>query len=611
MRVVLLHSDWIEFEPVKVAKGIKNPEPVEKKPHRIEEALVALVTVEKGDNEDVVVQAVEDMLRVMREVKAERIVIYPWAHLSRNLASPEKAVEILTKLSESVKNNGIEVHRAPFGWYKAFRISVKGHPLAELSREFKADKEGKVKVKKGEKKFYIVSEEGEFVELEKADLSKFSEDFQNMVRKEALKEPAKGGKSIVHEYLSRFGFEWEPMADYGHMRLGPYAALIFDLVADYARIVARRSGIPVYEVRGTAFFDLKEKPVKEHADLFGDRLYTVETDKGTFVLRYAACHQQFAMVKDWIISYKNLPFGMLEIADSYRYEQSGETELSFRLRRFWMPDMHVFLRSEEEAKEKLLELQDLIIKEMEKLGRSYELLINIVSPRQFELYKDYLREIVARAGKPALVAVYPETGLNYYWTINIEYVIRDHLDRPREIGTVQIDVGNSKRFGITYVEGDEKKYPVIIHTAILGSIERYIYALFDTAIRKKKPMLPIWVSPIQVRIIPINNKLLNKADEIADKLEEEGFRVDIDDTDRTLDRKILDAEKEWVPYVVVLGEKEVASGQLSVRVREDGVQRKMSLEELIRELSEKTRGYPKRQIYFARYVSVRPKFLKL
>ncbi len=610
MRVVLLHSDWIEYQAKK--KALKNAEETDGNLKRIEEALVALITVEKGDDRRVADRAIEDILDVKERVKAPKVVVYPWAHLSKDLAPPKVALEILKYMEDKISGLGIEVHRAPFGWYKVFRIAVKGHPLAELSREFKVEREKIVK-KAGEKRFLILAPDGREIDVNEADIGEFNEDFQNLVRKEALKEHSKGGESKVLDYLLRFGFEWEPMSDYGHMRLGPYATLIFDLIAEYSRMVAKRVGVPVYEVRGTAFFDLNMKPVKEHADLYGDRLYLVETDKGDFVLRYAACHQQFAMIKDWLISYKNLPFGALEIADSYRYEQSGETELSFRLRRFWMPDMHIFVRDEEDAKAWLLRVHKVIMDEMEgKLKRNYELLVNVVSPEQYKRYKGFLFDLAKNLGKPILVAVYPPTGLNYYWTINIEYIIRDHMDRPREIGTVQIDVGNAERFQIKYVDRDNReKYPVILHTAIIGSIERYIYAHFDTAVKKKKPMLPLWLSPIQVRVIPVSSSFMDYVEKLSQKLEDVGVRVDIDDTERTLQRKILDAEKEWIPYIIVVGEREVSTGELTVRVRESGKQEKLTLENFINRLDRELRDYPRKPITVSKYVSKRPKFIKL
>ncbi|RLE79600.1 MAG: threonine--tRNA ligase, partial [Thermoprotei archaeon] len=496
------------------------------------------------------------------------------------------------------------------GWYKAFTISVKGHPLAELSRSITLEEAKEKPVKKGEKKHIIVTPDGLELDPEKCDLSQFNPEFRVLVEKEALKKELKGGEPIILEYLQRFGFEWEPYSDFGHMRMGPYASLIFDLAAEYSRIVAHSLGIPVFEVKGTAFFNLKVKPVREHAELYGDRLYVVRTDKGDMVLRYAACHQQFSLIKDWTISYKDLPFGAFEIADSYRYEQSGEAELCFRLRRFYMPDLHVFVKDEEEAKKWVFIIHDKIMNEMAKLGRNYELLVNLSSPQQYERYRDFIVELARKIGKPLLVAIYPP-GINYYWTINIEYHILDRLNRPREVGTVQIDIGNAKRFGIKYMDKDgSEKYPVILHTAIIGSLERYIYALFDTALLKKKPMLPTWITPVQVRVIPVSKDYMKYAEKIADEISLRGFRVDIDDTDRPLGRKIVDAEREWVPYIIVVGEREAKENTITVRFRETGEQKALKLNELIARLEEETQGYPKRPYGILRFLSKRPGFLK-
>ncbi|HDJ89861.1 MAG TPA: threonine--tRNA ligase [Thermoprotei archaeon] len=611
MRFVTLHCNWIEYEPK--VKAIENAEKIEVKRNRVEEVLTILTTVERNDDEEIVDKAVENILEIYDMVKAKRILIYPWVHLSSDIAEPHKALSLLKKMVKKLEDKGIEVYRAPFGWYKAFNVSVKGHPLAELSRRIVKEREKKIVVRRGKKKYFIAMPNGEFNDPSEINLNQFNNEFKILVEKEALGIELKGGeKSKIIEYLNRFGFEWESYSDYGHMRMGPYASIMFDLAAEYSRMVAFNIGIPVYGVKGTAFFNLNVKPVKEHAELYGDRLYTIDTDKGSFVLRYAACHQQFSMIKDWNISYRDLPFGAFEIADSYRYEQSGESELCFRLRRFYMPDLHVFTRDEEEAKKWLLRLHNIIMDEMKKLGRNYELLINVVNPSQFERYKDFIIEICRRIGKPVLIAVYPELGLNYYWTINIEYHILDILNRPREIGTVQIDIGNAERFGITYIdENGEKKYPVIIHTAILGSLERYIYTLIDTALRMNKPLLPTWISPIQVRIIPVKNSFLKYAENIALKLSKQGYRVDIDDTERSVSRKIVDGEREWIPYIVVIGEKEVKSNILTVRIRKDNRVKEMSLADLISLLDEEIKNYPKMPLYYIPHISSRPGFLTI
>ena len=607
MKVVLLHSDWIEYEPV--VKAIENVEEVNESISKYENALVALTTIEKEDNEDTIKKATDEILRVFNEVRPARVVIYPWAHLSNKLAEPSSAIKLLKLLESEIKSRGIETYRAPFGWYKRFKISVKGHPLAEQFRSISTKRE-KARARKIIKNYLILTPDGKEIVPENYNLEAFNKEFQLLIRKEVFHEESRPSKPVITKYLKRFGFEWEPYSDYGHMRFEPYAALIFDLAKEYSRKVIRKVGIPVYEVRGTAFFDLSLKPVKEHAELYGDRLYTIETDKGKFVLRYAACHQQFAMIKDWGISYSQLPFGAFEVADSYRYEQSGEVELSFRLRRFFMPDMHIFLKDEEEAKEYTFKIHKVIMNEVKALNRDYELLINVVSDDQYKRYKEFLIRIAKDLKKPVLVAIYKSERANYYWTINVEYHILDILGKPREIGTVQIDIGNSRRFGIRYVnKKGNKKYPVIIHTAIIGGIERYIYLLFDTALKMRKPMLPVWISPVQIRIIPTKKDYLKYAIDIANKLEEEMFRVDVDDTNRRLSRKIVDAEKEWIPYIVIIGEKEVKSNSVSVRDRKSNENLFISVDELINRLKRDTEGYPKRDRYYSLLLSERPVFI--
>jgi Threonyl-tRNA synthetase len=217
-------------------------------------------------------------------------------------------------------------------------------------------------------------------------------------------------------------------------------------------------------------------------------------------------------------------------------------------------------------------------------------------------------ELARREGKPILVRVLP--GQKYYWVLNVEFHIIDELGRPREVATFQIDVGNAQRFGIKYVdENNQTRYPVIIHTAILGSVERYLYAVFDTMAKAEKegktPRLPTWLSPVQVRIIPITKDNLKYAVEVADKLEAEGIRVDIDDRDETLSKRVREAETAWVPYICVVGAKEAGEGTLSVRERGGG-QYKMTPAELVEKIKEEVRGYPSRPLYLPRFLSQRP-----
>ncbi len=605
MRVLYIHAERFSWEPREPALDVRD----EPSSGAASNALVVFVSVERGDTADEgFLKAVAgDVVDMARRVKASSVVIYPYAHLSSDLARPYVAREVLDKLYEAVKSQfGDGVYKAPFGYYKAFELKCLGHPLSELSRSFKpGESRGEKKAEERKDYYVVITPAGEEHDPAKFDYGGYG-DLKALVEKEVFKKELGGGEPRYLEYLRKFGFEWETMSDAGHMRYAPEATVMMELVEDYAYIVAKSLGIPVFKIRGTNMFKLSERAIESHARLFGERLYIVESDTD-LILRYAACFQQFAMAKDWVISYRHLPFGMLEIADSYRHEQPGETVLLFRLRRFYMPDLHIFTKDLGEAIEVTYKLHEAIFREIGKLGRTYVSLYNVTEDF-YKTHKSYLAELARREGKPILVRVLP--GQRYYWVLNVEFHIVDELGRPREIATFQIDVGNAQRFGIKYVdENNQVRHPVIIHTAILGSVERYLYAVFDTMAlaerQGKTPRLPTWLSPVQVRVIPVSRENLKYAMAVADYLEAEGIRVDVDDREETLSKRIRDAETSWVPYIAVVGAREEAEGVLAVRERGGG-QYKAKPEELVRKIKEELRGYPQRPLYMPRLLSQRP-----
>jgi threonyl-tRNA synthetase len=599
MRTLYIHADFMEFEvkkPTPMAESITD----QQKTGRMEEVLVAFITVEKNDQdriEAVASQASADIIESAKKVGAERIMLYPYAHLSPDLSNAETGKRMLKEMESIVSGEGWDVHRAPFGWYKAFKISCKGHPLSELSREIVGEE--KVDAPKGEERFIVLLPDG--TEIDPRDFKDGTECFQIMMGKEALKKewPATGEVKYTR-LCKKFGMNWESMSDSGHMCFTPKGALMFDLAADYsARIV--NSILPVYTVKGTNMFALDEGPVAEHAKLFGDRLYTIKGEKRDFVLRYAACHQQFAMMRLWNISYKTLPFGAFEVADSYRLEQSGETMLCFRTRRMNMPDMHVICKDIPESEEWFSRLDERIYEEAGKLDRDYEMLVNFSSWNAYIQHKDMLMEIVRKHNKPALLHFYPE-GINYYWTVNIEYHILDDMKRAREIGTVQIDVGNAQRFGITYTDEEGKKqYPIILHTAVIGTIERYLYMILDTAVQMeakgKVGTLPTWIQPEQVRFMNVTDGHLAKAKELAMKVQSAGIRVSLDDRSETVGKKVREAKQDWVGYAVVIGDKEMESDNLVVFDRAQNKNVDMTLTQLIEKVRSEIGDMPFRPMY--------------
>ena len=611
MRALYIHADSMEFEAkdkTKVAEQI----PDDLHNGKMEEVLVVFITVESDDEGKVLQVATEaskDILAVKEKVGAERIMLYPYAHLSSDLAKPKASIEMLDVLKEMIAASGTEVSRAPFGWYKAFDIKCKGHPLSELSRDFKGKEEKTAP--KGKDVYFVLKEDGKEISIE--NYKGGTACMMSMIDKEALgKESPSAGEPEYLRLCKKFGIQWESMSDVGHMCLAPHGAMMFDLISDYSTQIVNNTGIDVYHVKGTNMFSLDEPAVKEHADLFGDRLYSINTGKKSFIMRYAACHQQFAMIRNWNISYKQMPFGAFEVADSYRLEQSGETMLCFRTRRLNMPDFHVMCSTIPEAQEYFTLLDGKIFDEIKNIGRDYDMLVNFSSKKAFDDNKDMLIALCKAHGKDALIHIYPE-GINYYWTVNIEYHLLDQMKRPREIGTVQIDIGNAKRFGITYAdEKGEKQYPIILHCAVIGSIERYMYSLLDTAVQIEKTgvpgYLPTWIVPEQVRLMPMSEEYVDAAKKMADSIRTKNIRVSLDDTDATVGKKVRRAKQDWCAFSAVIGENELKSGKLKVYVRSENKDIEMTADELVTRIKKETEGYPVRPMYLPNSLSARCEF---
>lgn len=611
MRLLFIHADRMSYEIKSRTKAAEEVEDKDKK-DSMDEVLVCFTTVEKGDaakGERLVRSAMDNIREVATTVKAENVMIYPYAHLSSSLAPPNEAVKVLKDL-EKLSAREFNTKRSPFGWYKAFTITCKGHPLSELSRHITIEVEETKK--KGDDKYFVLTQNNEIVSP--SEYRTENKCFDSMLHKEALKEQV--GSSESPEYLKlcrKFGISWERMSDIGHEVFHPNAALIFDLSADYAKQVVNSFGLSVFSVKGTNMFNLSEPAVREHAELFGDRLYTIESDNKQFVLRYAACHQQFSMMSGWNISYRQMPVSAFEIADAYRYEQSGETMLLFRLRRLNMPDLHVLCRDLQEAYQWFTKIHEQVYSEVSKLGTDYEMLINVSSMKAFEENRELIISLLKGRGKDCLIHVYPQ-GANFYWTVNLEYHLLDQMGRAREIGTVQIDTGNAKRFNITYADAEGKKqYPLILHTAIIGTIERFMYAIFDQAIQRaektgKPGYLPYWVTPEQVRLLPITEKHLPKAKEMADAMKRQGIRTGVDDRSLTISKKVREAKQDWASFVIVIGDREMEGDKLKVYDREKDSDSEMNLQELLAECSSRQEGYPFKRPYMPEELSKRVDF---
>lgn len=455
--------------------------------------------------------------------------------------------------------------------------------------------------------YYVLDTKGKLWEVEeypcRDEELKALLDYEVFKRRKASPEAAPHTRLMKKLKLA----EHEELSDAGHLRLLPRGALIFDLLSDFALQIALRKG--AYVVHTSNMYDLEYPPVAKHAELFGQKMYKLKPGKREFVLRYAACFGQFSILKDYEISYSDLPLWIFELADSYRYERRGEISGLARQRLFHMPDLHCLCANMEQAKEIFRSLRDECFEVARSMGWTYVSLYNVT--RDFlEEERDFLNRLVREEGRDALLHVV-EPG-KYYWVINVEFCFIDNINRPIESATVQIDVGNAKRFGITYTDADgSKKHPIIIHTAIIGSIERFMCCLLEKAEKDRKagkpPMLPLWLSPVQVRVIPVSDEDLPFCEELVKRLLRERIRAELDDRDRSVSWKVRRAEESWIPYIVVVGSEERESGLLSVRIRGGGL-RKMRADDLIEEIKRKTEGYPYRPLYGPMRLSKAPSF---
>jgi threonyl-tRNA synthetase len=621
LQLLLIHSDYIEFEAKRPTKFAEEIEEAAKK-GRLEEALCAFVAVEKFDEDDpeaVVAEGVKQIVDVASQVHANRIMLYPYAHLSPNLSSPAAAVEILKGMQETLSQN-YEVVRAPFGWYKAFTLSCKGHPLSELSRSIKLG-EGEVvsQALKSEAKavsyWKVMDTDGTLVDADKFDFTGH-ENLGKFVHYEIAKSRVVDKVPPHVELMRRLELvDYEPGSDPGNMRFYPKGRLIKSLLENY--VLERASDMGAMEVETPIMYDMDHPTLKKYLDRFPARQYQIEADKKRLFLRFAACFGQFLMGHDMTISYKSMPLKMFEITRySFRREQRGELVGIRRLRAFTMPDMHTLTRDMNSAVEEFRKQYEASISVLEEVGidlSDYEVAIRFTKDFYAE-NKPFIESLVDIVKKPVLIEMWDERF--FYFVLKFEFNFVDNLDKASALSTVQIDVENSERYDINYVdENGEKKKPILLHCSPSGAIERVMYALLEKAAREaesgKLPVLKTWLSPTQIRVIPVAERHQARALEIEKGL---GFRTDVDDRDETVSKKIRDAGREWIPYVVVIGDDELASGSLTVTVRADSTPKspakaKMSIDDLRKRVAAETIGKPWRRLPLAVKLSERPKFI--
>lgn len=606
MKILLLHADYIKVVPKK--KALKEPEPCKLGEEiSAKEVLVVFTSVEEGDSEKVVEPAVKEIKDVYNQVKAKEIMIYPYVHLTQNPAKPDVAKKVLASLVKKLKAKS-----TPFGYYKQFEIKVKGHPLSELSREISPESAPKRKeiVDKIKKEYVILTPEGKEYKI---DLKSFKKDefkkYPSLVKyissEELKKESSKEPPSIkAMRKLEMVGYE--PASDPGNFRFWPNGLLVYDLLKEYADNIAKDLGC--IEIKTPLIYNWAEPDIRAQGESFHEKHYSVkvpDNKKKELVLRFAGDFGLFRLMKDLNLSYKHLPFRVYEFSDSFRYETRGELKGLKRLRAFSMPDIHCFCKDKKQGWEEF----QLLYKKYDDLMKANNIEYAVVFRIVKEFYGKNKKQIVnmlKHSKKPCFIELL--SAMKHYWAVKHEFQGIDSVGGNLQISTVQLDVEDAKRYGITYTNEQGKQKGCIICHSSIGAIERLIYAVLEEALKNEIPMLPLWLSPVQVRVCSVSSDHLKFAEKVADEIEKNQIRVEIDDRNETIPKKVHKSEESWIPLTVVIGDKEVKSKKIAVRFRESGQVKPMSIKDLVKYVKNKVANMPFRQLNGARYLSRKPNY---
>ena len=621
MRILQLHCDNIEYTPTK--KEIQSAEDIENpQTQRLEELVVVFVAIEDGDDSSVAQNAISQIKVSMEKIGCKKLLLYPYAHLSSNLAKPSIAIKLLKEMEDGASD--LEVSHSPFGWTKSYKIQVKGHPLAESSKvvtkdsaSVKPDEELTSDALKGESKirsfWKILSPDGTMTNIGDFNFAKYPK-LEILAKYESAKIRKVDQPPPHVALMKKMGIaDYEPASDSGNMRFYPNGRLIKSLIERYVTDRVKEYG--GYEVETPIMYDSEHPSMVSYFNRFPARQYNIDSEGKKLFLRFAACFGQFLMANQYQLSYKNLPYKLYELTRySFRREQSGELVGLRRLRAFTMPDCHAFCKDMPQAIDEIktrFDLSQSVLKELGIDQTDYDMAIRFTEDFYNE-NKSSIEELVKKHGRTVLVEMWKEKF--FYFLLKWEFNFIDGLGKASALSTDQIDVENGNRYGIDFVdENNTKQNPIILHNSPSGAIERIIYALLEKAAKDshegRKPQFPLWLAPTQVRIIPLKEEFNTFTDSLTNKISANDVRVDIDDRNESIGKRIREAEKEWIRYILVIGEKEANSENLNIRDRQTGDVRELSFDDFINEIKEQTKGKPFTGLNLPKYLSKRPNLM--
>ncbi len=461
--------------------------------------------------------------------------------------------------------------------------------------------------------WYILNLEGNLVTLDDFDFKdhenlKIFSGYEVEKDRAVTQEPPHVGLMKSLELV-----DYEPASDPGNMRYYPKGRMVKALLEDY--VTNKILDYGGMEVETPIMYNMNHPTLSKYLNRFPARQYTIEHEEDKYFLRFAACFGQFLMAHDATISYRDLPLRIYELTRySFRREQRGELAGLRRLRAFTMPDVHALCRDLKQGKKEFMRRYRLVEETLTGIGfEKNEFEMGLRMTEDFwKSNKRFVQSFVKKFGKPVLVELWKERI--FYFILKYDLNFIDAMGKASALATDQIDVENGERYGITFMDEDGiEKHPLILHCSPSGAIERDIYALLEKAHmgmnKGIRPSLPLWLSPTQVRMIPVTEDHTILAQNYAKSLVRNKIRADFDDRQERVQKKIRDAEKDWIPYIIVIGDKEIEAKKVPVRVRQDGKLHDMSLKELTSIIKSQVKGKPYRSVPLPMSVQSRPKFV--
>ncbi|MEF3245201.1 MAG: threonine--tRNA ligase [Caldisericaceae bacterium] len=324
--------------------------------------------------------------------------------------------------------------------------------------------------------------------------------------------------------------------------------------------------------------------ISGHWDFYRENMFSpMEVDKGSYMVKPMNCPFHIAIYKSKTRSYRDLPLRFAELGTVYRYERAGVLHGLLRVRGFTQDDAHLFVQPEK-LEEEIIGVVEFAKYMIETFGfKNYNIYLStrpekfVGSLENWDLATNALRVALEKLNMPYKVD--PGEGVFYGPKIDIKLV--DAIGREWQGPTIQVDFNLPERFDVTYIGEDGKEHrPIMIHRVVLGSMERF----FGTLIEQYAGAFPLWIAPVQVRLIPIADRHIEYAKSVQEKLLLNNIRAEVDERAEKMNAKIRDAEAEKVPFILVVGDKEVANGSVSVRKRKSGDLGAMALEEFIRKI---------------------------